>query len=134
MTKGPLVTAVIAGVAMVAVIGAFATNASPYVTIREARQRQGDRLHLAGDLIKSSISNNVFKHELRFDIKDGNGDQIQVVYTGDVPSNLGDAERIVAVGGIQGDHFQSKELIVKCPSKYEGEDSKKGDDAPKTAA
>lgn len=125
MNKGPVVTAVVALLAMAAVIGAFATNASPYVTIAQARQTSGDHLHLAGDLLKKTIVQDVKHQTLKFQLRDQDGAVVTVVHRGEMPANLDEANRIVAVGGMQGDQFVSHQLIVKCPSKYEGADSAK---------
>jgi cytochrome c-type biogenesis protein CcmE len=125
MKKGPLVTAVIAGLAMIAVIGAFASNASPYVTVAQAKSSGGDHLHLAGELLKDSIQNDFKKRTLTFRIRDEEGQVITVVHKGDMPPNLADADRVVAVGGMKDGSFASRQLIVKCPSKYEEQGPKK---------
>lgn len=124
MKSGPLVTAVVALVAMGGVVAAFMSNASPYVTIAEAKQLRSDRMHLAGDILKETVVNDYQGHELRFKIKDANGDQILIVHRGEMPSNMGSATRVVAIGGVEGDRFMSKQLLLKCPSRYEEE--KKG--------
>ena len=119
MTKGPLVTACVAVIAFGAVIAAFSANASPYVTIAQAKQSTGDRLHLAGDIIKSTVRLDMLRHTLNFDLKDSTGAVVHVVHVGDPPANLSEANKVVAIGGMKGVNFVSQQLLVKCPSKYE---------------
>lgn len=126
MKKGPIITAIVAVFAMAAVVTAFMSNASPYVTIAQAKTASGDRLHLAGDIIKSTVHNDLKKHELTFDIKDADGAVVTVAHVGEPPANMGDATKVVAIGKMNGDRFVSDQLLVKCPSKYESERDAKG--------
>jgi len=100
-------------------VTAFLTNASPYVTIAEAKVSRGDNLHLAGDLDKSTIRNVISKSEVHFTLKDEKGEIVQVVYHGPAPANLGEATKVVAVGGMKDGAFHASKLLIKCPSKYE---------------
>lgn len=125
MKSGPLVTAVVALVAMTGVVVAFMSNASPYVTIAEAKQLKSDRMHLAGDILKETVVTDYKANEVRFQVKDVNGDQILIVHRGEMPANMSSATKVVAIGGVEGDRFISKQLLLKCPSRYEEE--KKGD-------
>ena len=120
--KGPLITACIACLALGAVIAAFSANASPYVTIAQARVASGNRLHLAGDLVKTSVQMNVAKHVLEFDLKDQTG-LIHVIHVGEPPANIKEVNKVVAIGGMKGGNFVSTQLLVKCPSKYEADGS-----------
>ena len=106
---------------MSGVVAAFMANASPYVTIAQAKEASGDRLHLAGDLEKKSIHNDVTNHVLTFKLKDKDGAIVKVVHRGDPPANMGEATQVVAIGKMVDGEFASDELLVKCPSKYEGE-------------
>jgi len=128
MKLGPVITAVVAVGSMLAVLSAFSSSASPYVTIKEARTTSGDRLHLAGDLVKDSTRADVMKRRLTFRLRDAAGDEVTVEHTGEMPSNLAEATKIVAVGGMKGDHFESSQLIVKCPSRYDPTEDKAAKD------
>ena len=125
MKVGPVVTAIIAMLAMTGVVVAFMSNASPYVTIEQAKHSTGDRLHLAGDIQKATIKNDIARHTLSFDLKDANGQVVSVLHTGEPPSNMGQATKVVAIGKMEGDKFVSDQLLVKCPSKYEGAEKTK---------
>lgn len=117
--------AILSGVAALVFIGllmvAFVQAASPYVTVAEARKAPGDSLHLPGDLVKGTVTTDRTNGVVRFALTDANGERIQVVCDGSVPSNLSDATKIVAIGKLQGNQFVANKLLVKCPSKYEAE-------------
>jgi cytochrome c-type biogenesis protein CcmE len=123
MRVSTIITGVIALGALSAVVMSFSNGASPYITLKEAKTTSGDRLHLAGDLVKGSVKSNIRDHTVELKIKDANGDVATVLHSGD-QVNLQDATRVVAVGKLEGDVFKSEQLLVKCPSKYEGEEAK----------
>lgn len=129
MKVGPLVTAVVALLAMGAVVAAFMSNASPYVTVAQAKQLRGDRMHLAGDILPGTLHIDVAHAEVTFQVKDANGEVMTIVNRGEIPANMGEATKVVAIGGMQGDQFVSEQLLLKCPSRYE---SKKPEFAPRT--
>ena len=118
-----MVTACVAIVAIGAVIAAFSANASPYVTIAQARHTQGDHLHLAGDVIVGSTQMDPLRGTLSFKLKDKDGNTVQVEHHGEMPNNLGEVKKVVAIGGMQSGVFVSHQLLIKCPSKYEAGDS-----------
>jgi cytochrome c-type biogenesis protein CcmE len=119
MKSGPIITAIVAILAMSGVVAAFMANASPYVTVAQAKSSTGDRLHLAGDIDKKSIQNDLVNHVLRFDITDADGQRVTVVHKGEPPANMGEATKVVAIGKMDGDRFVSDDLLVKCPSRYD---------------
>ncbi len=121
MKTGPIVTAIVAMLALAAVVAAFMSNASPYVTIAQAKSNSGTRLHLAGDILKPTVNTDIVNHALTFDVKDKNGDVITVKHVGEPPTNMNEATEVVAIGKMEGDYFLSEKLLVKCPSRYEGE-------------
>lgn len=123
--KGPLVTTVVALLAMTGVVAAFLTNASPYVTVAQARASTGTRLQLFGQLVKGSVSVDLAKKSLTFRLKDPTGEIVTVHHVGEPPSNMSQAYEVAAVGAMKGDVFVSEDLRTKCPSKYE-EDKKAG--------
>lgn len=119
MKTGPIVTAVVAIAAFAVVIVEFSNNASPYVTIAQAKQISGDELHVAGDLVKGTVQLDMVRHKLTFDMKDTDGTLVHVIHDGEPPANLDEATRVVAIGGMKDGDFVSHQLLVKCPSKYE---------------
>src|SRR6476659_9605996 len=111
---GAVITGIVATLAMVGVLAAFIGNASPYVTVAEAKQSHNDGLHLAGDLIKESIQTDPASGHISFRLKDQAGDIADVVYTGSTPGNLSEATKVVAVGGMDHDVFKAHQLLIKC--------------------
>jgi cytochrome c-type biogenesis protein CcmE len=110
----------VVALAMVGVCAAFIKNASPYVTVAQAKESHADGVHLAGDLVKNSIQTDARSGEIKFTLKDQDGAEAHVVYVGSIPGNLSEATKVVAIGGMQtNDVFMAHELLVKCPSKYE---------------
>lgn len=56
-----------------------------------------------------------------FKITDGM-ESMDVTFTGVIPQNFEEGQDVVAVGSFTGEEdFQAANLLVKCPSKYEGE-------------
>ncbi len=102
-------------------MAAFLANASPYVTVAEAKQLQGDNLHLAGDILKETLKVDGAAQTVRFQLKDEKGDLVEVLYKGPQPANMGEATKVVVVGGVQDGVFHAHKMLVKCPSKYESE-------------
>jgi len=62
-----------------------------------------------------------------FYMKDENHTEMKVVLDGAKPNNFEMAENVVAKGKVTDGYFHAKEVLTKCPSKYEGqgEDVKK---------
>ena len=119
---GAAITVLVCLLAVGGMTYAFLANSSPYVTIAQARGMSSDRLHLAGDIIKPTVHTDVARHILTFDLKDEKGDIVTVVYTGGAPpQNMGEATKVVAIGGMKDGKFVSNQLQVKCPSKYESQ-------------
>lgn len=121
----PVFTVFLVASAIIGVSVAFIANASPYVSVSEARKSGATNVHLKGDLVKTSIKNDIKDRSLRFELKDKNGEAMTVVYMGTPPQDMALATEVVAVGSVKGDEFHSEKLLIKCPSKYEGENKAK---------
>jgi cytochrome c-type biogenesis protein CcmE len=120
---GAVVTGVVATLGIVGVLTAFTMNASPYGTFEDARRFGSDNVHVYGDLVKDSLSYDLASRQIRFDMVDADGARERVVYSGAPPANMGDATKLAAIGGYRDGEFHSRKLLVKCPTKYEGESS-----------
>jgi len=58
---------------------------------------------------------------IRFALNDGT-EAINVKYTGALPQNFDEGKDVVIVGSLSGDAtVDATQILVKCPSKYEGE-------------
>ncbi len=122
MVKGPVVTAVVAFLAMAGVVGAFMSGGSRYVDIAEAKELGGDSLHLAGVIKDHKSHTDRETGHILFELTDKTGVTCEVEHVGVRPASLMDADKVVAVGSFHNGKFISRELLVKCPSKYKEDD------------
>lgn len=121
MRTGTIIAIILSVLGLSAMVVAFITSASPYVTIAEAKTQGGDNLHVAGEILPGTVFTSGATQQVRFTMKDQNGEQIPVVYTGTAPANMGSVAKVVAVGGVKDGVFQATKLWIKCPSKYESQ-------------
>jgi cytochrome c-type biogenesis protein CcmE len=56
-----------------------------------------------------------------FTMADANGEELHVVYPGTIPNNFETATSVVVTGNYKNGSFHAKEILTKCPSKYEEE-------------
>jgi cytochrome c-type biogenesis protein CcmE len=100
----------IGGVLVVAFLAygatSFKTNLTPYVSFEEA-MRSGAKVQVAGGLVPGSTQY-------------GEGRTLTVLYQGTKPGNFEEATQVVAIGSYRGGAFHADQLLVKCPSKYQG--------------
>jgi len=119
MRTGLVVSGVFAVLAAVGLTTVFVNNASPYLTIKELKDAGGD-VHVVGKIVPNTLVQNSLAREVKFTIQDETG-QLPVVYTGPPQSNLASATQVVVIGAKKGESFQARQMLVKCPSKYESE-------------
>lgn len=117
--------AVLSVLGLVGVMTAFLVNASPYVSISEAKVTKRSSVHLAGDIRKETMDFLPTQGIVRFVVEDQNKDTIPIIYRGAPPANMGEATQVVAVGAIKNGVFEAEKIILKCPSKYESEEEGK---------
>ncbi|MBC7866781.1 MAG: cytochrome c maturation protein CcmE [Gloeobacteraceae cyanobacterium ES-bin-316] len=113
---------ILVGIAAVIVgLLAYSVDFSTYDTVNSAKQKPGKFVHLIAKLDKNQpiqydpINNPNF---LAFYAIDSLGGQTKVVYRNSKPADLEKSERIVMKGKMEADHFECKEILLKCPSKY----------------
>ncbi|HID37939.1 MAG TPA: cytochrome c maturation protein CcmE [Calditrichaeota bacterium] len=97
----------------------FQDSLTPYVSIKEAKKTD-KTVQLKGERLDNGyfdMENNLF----RFKLKDENGEILQVVFDGAKPGNFDQATHVVCVGRYQNGVFHAKDILVKCPSKYQEE-------------
>ena len=95
---------------------------TPYVPYEVARESERT-VQVAGGLEQDSSSYDEGAGYLRFTLVEAETEEtIRVRYEGVKPANFEDAVSIVAIGRFDGteDEFAAKQLLVKCPSKYQG--------------
>lgn len=104
----------VAGLGMVTFL--FTQNASPYVDAKTALSSRADNLHVVGKIVPGTLQESMGRAQ--FVLEDEAGTKMPVSYQGEPVSNLGQSERVVAVGGADGSGFRAHKLLVKCPSRY----------------
>jgi cytochrome c-type biogenesis protein CcmE len=114
------------------VVGFFAFKDSKieYSNFRAAEQNQ-KTCQVKGSWIKDKESKfDPATNTFTFYMKDENNTEMKVVLDGAKPNNFEMAENVVAKGKVANGYFHAKEVLTKCPSKYEG----KGQDVQKTGS
>jgi cytochrome c-type biogenesis protein CcmE len=54
-----------------------------------------------------------------FFMRDENGREMKVVYEGVIPNNFETATSVVVTGSYRNGYFHAKDILTKCPSKYQ---------------
>jgi cytochrome c-type biogenesis protein CcmE len=96
----------------------FNKTIAPYVPFAEARSANS-AVQVAGFPDHQHARYDPSNGRFTFDMKDDQGDAMQVVYTGVKPGNFDQAEKVVVVGRYTEGSFEASQILVKCPSKYE---------------
>jgi len=105
---------------------AFLETTIQYVPIDKAKDAR-TTVQVMGKIDFEQVNYNVDEGLLEFAIYDVeakdtvNAERLQVRYDGVVPGNFDQATSIVVKGKPEGDVFVANQLLVKCPSKYQGE-------------
>jgi cytochrome c-type biogenesis protein CcmE len=97
----------------------FKSNLTPYVSFEEA-MKSPRKVQVAGGLVPDSTSYIEDREMLRFGMIEDTGETLTVLYEGVKPGNFEDATEIVAIGTYAEGAFHAEQLLVKCPSKYQG--------------
>jgi cytochrome c-type biogenesis protein CcmE len=98
---------------------------NPYISVSDiatnTAQYEGRSLQIIGEVEPGSLILSD-DGEISFTLIDEGG-SIKVTYRGIPPQNLEqEGNQVVVLGTLGDDGIESSELLVKCPSKYEGED------------
>ena len=103
----------------------FSSSMTPYVSFDEALS--SPRVcQVMGGLEKGSSKYDTSTQTLRFNLVDVESKKVLPVTYRDVkPANFEEAVSIVAIGKYQAGAFHAEKLLVKCPSKYQGEEAEK---------
>jgi cytochrome c-type biogenesis protein CcmE len=122
MKKSHFIGSVVIFIAMIGAMYSLQSSLTSYVSIREAKTGNR-RVQVAGALVKGSPRYDPKSHNLIFALRENTGDELLVEYGGAKPANFDSATKIVAIGkyDTNKEAFMTKELLVKCPTKYEGQ-------------
>ncbi len=98
----------------------FKTLLTPYVGFPEA-MASGAQVQVKGKIDRESVRFDREANRLVFDITDDEGRRMTVEYGRAAPGNFAQASHVVAVGQAKDGVFEARDLLIKCPSKYQGE-------------
>lgn len=105
---------------------AFLKTTVQYVSIEQARTAD-KMVQVMGKIDFDRVKYNTDESQLEFVVYDADAtdmataSQMKVIFTGVVPGNFDQATSVVLKGKPQGDAFLAEQMLVKCPSKYQGE-------------
>ncbi len=106
-------------------LSTFTRSMTPYVSFHEAREARRT-VQVMGALEKGTARYDSGTKTLFFNLLDPRThEKIPVAYTDVKPANFEDALSVVAIGRYDRDVFRAEKLLVKCPSKYQGEEVEK---------
>lgn len=114
---GALVTGLITIAALCAIGFVFISNASPYVTIAQAKSESGTGLHVAGVIDQATVAT-TSPRQISFTLRDSDHSSMPVVYEGEAIANIGEAKQVVVIGHMANGVFAANQMLIKCPSKY----------------
>ncbi len=106
---------------------AFYKTTVQYVSIDEAKHAQRT-VQVMGNIDFDAVNYNAEESRLEFAIYDpeapdkSSAEYMNVVYYGVVPGNFDQATSVVLKGKSEQDTFVAEQMLVKCPSKYQGDD------------
>ncbi len=119
MNKRLIIGGAIILIAVLLAFSAFKGSLTAYVDYDEARQLNRN-CQVMGEIVKEHVNYDLSSGTLQFPITDESGNIMQVSYAGLVPGNFEQASSVVAIGRYRDDRFEANQLLVKCPSKYQG--------------
>lgn len=106
------------------------------VVIVKAEELKGQRMRMGGHVVKGSIAQKTGTLDYIFDVKPIAGmlkhpeafdKSIRVRYNGVVPDTFKDDAEVIVTGTLgQDGTFIAKDLLAKCPSKYEAQAKNEG--------
>jgi cytochrome c-type biogenesis protein CcmE len=106
-------------------LSTFSRSMTQYVSFAEAKE-SSRTVQVMGALQKGTSRYDTGSKTLYFTLLDPKSNEsIPVSYTDVKPANFEDAVSIVAIGRYQKGLFAAEKLLVKCPSKYQGEEIEK---------
>ena len=122
MKKSYIVGGLVVVLAMVMAIYSFKSTLTSYVTVSEAKASKRP-VQVAGIVVKGTERYELGSNNLLFTLREDGGDQMMVEFDGPRPGNFDNVTKVVAIGKYEPkEHvFMAKELLVKCPTKYEGQ-------------
>ena len=113
---------ILVGIAVLIVgLLAYSVDFSTFDSIVSAQKKQGRFVHIIAKLDKTQpIEYDPVKNPnyMSFYAVDSLGGKTKVIYNNSKPTDFERSESIVMKGRMQQDHFECKDILLKCPSKY----------------
>ena len=112
---------------------AFLETTVQYVSFETARN-SNRTVQVMGKIDFDRLKYNIEQACLEFAVYDAealdeaSADRLPVVYYGPVPGNLEQATSVVLKGKSDNGVFIAEQILVKCPSKYQGDESREYQD------
>ncbi|MES3017619.1 MAG: cytochrome c maturation protein CcmE [Bacteroidota bacterium] len=119
MKKSSIAGMIIIAIAICVIISTYA-DSSTYGSFTDARETESE-LHVVGQLNKEK---ELFYNPIQdanyfsFYLKDNDGKECKVVFSGSKPQDFERSEQIVLTGKMIGNEFHASKILMKCPSKY----------------
>ena len=125
--KGAVIGLIIIVAALAFSALAFKNNLVNAVPFAEAMKATDSDVQIMGAPVAGTMTYDSAAHALRFDLRDTSGRIMPVVYQGPKPEDLDSAMSKAVAINAQGTYdpkqqaFVADNLLVKCPSKYQGQ-------------
>jgi cytochrome c-type biogenesis protein CcmE len=121
MKKSYIIGGVVIVLAMALAMYSFQSTLTSYVTVSEAKASNRP-VQVAGIVVEGTDKYDLDSNNLLFTLREDGGDQMKVEYDGPRPGNFDNVTKVVAIGKYEPKKgvFLARELLVKCPTKYEG--------------
>jgi cytochrome c-type biogenesis protein CcmE len=119
--KSYVVGGIVVALAMAMAMYSFKSTLTSYVTVSEAKASKRP-VQVAGIVVAGTDRYDLKSNNLVFVLREDGGDEMQVEYDGPRPGNFDNVTKVVAIGKYEPKEqvFVARELLVKCPTKYEG--------------
>jgi len=119
--KSYVIGGVIIVLAMALAMYSFKSTLTSYVSVSEAKASNRP-VQVAGLVVEGTDRYDLDNNNLLFTLREDSGDEMKVEYDGPRPGNFDNVTKVVAIGKYEPKRkvFLARELLVKCPSKYEG--------------
>lgn len=123
MSKWMYVVGVIlmAGFAVMMVIELQNSRTSYVMKVDDALLITSKPIQFNGSIVHDRTTYDLKNHELRFALRDSVGKTLEVHYRGPKPASLDSATSAVVRGYVRDGKMKADQVLLKCPSKYEGD-------------
>ncbi len=121
MKKTHIVGIIVIAIAILSMFSLLG-NSSSYSNFSDAKESgSNEEVHVAGTLVKNKpmeYDPEVDPNKFSFYMLDKNGEEMHVILNKSKPHDFERSEQLVIIGSVQGKDFVAKDVLMKCPSKY----------------